>query len=226
MAELNSDLYIKGGTQKDFYNENEKETCTCALCGSSNFKTIATESGLGVVACSNCSFIYTNPRAKSTEENYFGNAAIFFNEARLVFSGHKPHHRDKNYEYELKKIKKNKNSGNLLDIGCNMGFFARKAKQMGFNVEAVEPSPALAKIAAEQFGLKVHNSFLEKANLPEKHYDVITLIDVFEHVTNPHYFKRRWYHCHKSSKWRLQQIQVAVGKNVRQNRWTHYLGLL
>jgi SAM-dependent methyltransferase len=66
-----------------------------------------------------------------------------------------------------------------------MGFFLSKAAGMGFEAEGVEPSPSLAKIAAEQFNLKIHNSFLENSNLVDKNYDVITLIDVFEHVTNP-----------------------------------------
>jgi len=185
MALLLKDDYIHGGTQKDFYGEEDKEKCPCPLCGADNFKILGSDKGLNVVRCNSCNLIYTNPRAIGAEENYFGDASVFFEEARLIFKGKKPHHRDRNYEYELRKIKSIKPGGKLLDVGTNMGFFLRKAREFGFDTEGVEPSPALVKIATEQWGLTIHQGFLQEVNLPEKSYDVITLIDVFEHVTDP-----------------------------------------
>ena len=179
------DDYIHGGTQKDFYEENEREHVNCPLCGGNNYVNLSNERGLTVVKCKSCDLFYVNPKAKDSELNYHGNAEIYYSEARLIFKGKKKHHRDKNYEYELKKIRKIKKHGNLLDIGSNMGFFLRKAQEFGFISEGVEPSPSLSKIAVENFNLKIHNCFLETANLPANRYDVITMIDVFEHVTNP-----------------------------------------
>lgn len=185
MEVLKKEDYIHGGTQKDFYTDADKENCNCPLCDKTESTVLGTEKGLSVVKCANCDLIYTNPRAKNAQENYFGDAEAFFNEARLIFKGKKVHHRDVNYVYELKKIKKFKPSGKLLDIGTNMGFFLRKARELGWETEGVEPSPALSEIARTQFKLNIHTAFLENANLPKKNYDVITLIDVFEHVTNP-----------------------------------------
>src|SRR5688572_22598624 len=133
--------YIHGGTQKDFYTGEEKENCNCPLCELNNFVVIGNDRGLSVVKCSNCDLIYTNPRAKNAELNYFGDPSLFFDEARLIFKGTKPHHRDRNYEYELRQIQKVKKSGKLLDIGTNMGFFLRKAREFGYDTEGVEPSP-------------------------------------------------------------------------------------
>jgi len=175
--------YIKGGTQKEFYGESEKENSNCLLCGAVNYTHIADERGLSVVKCRECGLLYTNPRAVDTEKNYID---IFSSEARMIFKGQRPHHRDRNYIFELKAIKKFKKEGSkLLDVGSNMGFYLRIAKQMGFDAEGVEPSPALASLSEKQWGIKIHNGFLEEVNLPEKHYDVVSLIDVFEHVTNP-----------------------------------------
>jgi 2-polyprenyl-3-methyl-5-hydroxy-6-metoxy-1,4-benzoquinol methylase len=185
MKNIKMDEYIKGGTQKDFYNEHDREACNCLLCDKNDFVVLGEERGLSVVKCNNCDLIYTNPRPKNVEENYFGDGSLFFEEARLIFNGKKVHHRDKNYEYELRQIKKHKAAGKLLDIGTNMGFFLRKAREFGYEVEGVEPSPSLTKIAVEQWNLNVHNAYFEDANLPKHAYDVITLIDVFEHVTNP-----------------------------------------
>ncbi len=180
------DEHLHGGTEKDYYEPNEVEACPCPLCDSNDFKIIYTERGhIGVVKCKVCNMIYANPKVIGSELNYHGEANLYFEEARLIFSGKKPHHRDPNYEFELAEIKNQKSNGKFLDIGTNMGFFLRKARGCGFEVEGVEPSPSLSKIATEQFNLKIHNSYFEAANFSPKSFDIITMIDVFEHVTNP-----------------------------------------
>ncbi|HQI70715.1 MAG TPA: class I SAM-dependent methyltransferase [Bacteroidales bacterium] len=209
IEKLKKDDYIHGGTQKDFYDETQREFCRCPLCNADEYSVLGSERGLSVVKCNSCKLIYTNPRANNAQENYFGDADTFYNEARLIFKGKKVHHRDRNYEYEVKKIKKYKNSGKLLDVGTNMGFFLRKAREAGFETEGVEPSPALSKIATENWGLKIHNSFLEQASLPENNYDVITLIDVFEHVTNPKELLKKNYSLLKSDG--IMAIKVPNG---------------
>ena len=185
MEKLKKEDYIHGGSQKDFYGENEREFCNCPFCDADNYVKLDEDKGLAVVRCNECKLIYTNPRAKDAQENYFGDADVFYEEARLIFKGKKPHHRDRNYEYEIKRIKRFKRSGSLLDIGTNMGFFLRKAREAGFTTQGVEPSPALSEIARREFKLNVQTAFLENASLEKNHFDVITLIDVFEHVTNP-----------------------------------------
>ncbi|MHB8258884.1 MAG: class I SAM-dependent methyltransferase [Bacteroidia bacterium] len=183
---MENDNYIRGGRQKNSYEIDEVETCNCPLCGQNKFSKIYKErKSLEIVRCLNCDLIYVNPRVKEAETNYWGNAEIYFNEARLIFSGKKKHHRDKNYEDELRKIKSFKSSGKLLDIGCSMGFFLKKARDFGYTSLGVEPSPSLSKIAQEEFKLNVINAYLEKASIATKSIDIITMIDVFEHVTNP-----------------------------------------
>ncbi len=178
--------YVHGGTQKDIYTPNDVESCRCLLCGSDRFDKIYQERGaLGIVQCAECELIYTNPRPKAAEQNYFGDATIFYSEAEQIFKGKKNHHRDKNYEYEIARIKEFKKTGRLLDIGSNMGFFLRKAASAGYQVEGVEPSPSLAKIAHEEFNLKITNAYFREDDFAAGSFDIITLIDVFEHVTNP-----------------------------------------
>lgn len=183
---LTSEEYVHGGTQKDHYNESDVVSWSCPLCDSAQKKNIYKERGnLGVVECNDCGLIYTSPRAADSETNYFGDANIFFEEARLIFLNKKPHHRDRNYEYELEKIQQIKRSGKLLDIGTNMGFFLRKAKQFGYDVYGVEPSPSLAKIAVDNFKLNIANAFFSSSIFSDKIFDIVTLIDVLEHVTEP-----------------------------------------
>lgn len=183
---VSHDDYIHGGTQLDYYSEKDVETTACLNCGSEKRIHIYTERGhLGIVRCQDCDLIYTSPCAKDTEKNYFGDAQLFYNEAHLIFKGKQIHHRDKNYEYELREIQRIKPKGTLLDIGSNMGFFLRKAREFGFQAEGVEPSESLAGIARQEFKLTINNNFFKKEDYAGRHFDVMTLIDVFEHVSKP-----------------------------------------
>jgi 2-polyprenyl-3-methyl-5-hydroxy-6-metoxy-1,4-benzoquinol methylase len=186
MTTATNDNYIRGGRQKNIYEASEVEKCNCPLCGSDRPEHVYTErKSLEIVKCGHCGLIYVSPRVKQAETNYWGDADIYMSEARLIFTGKKKHHRDPNYIYELKKIKKFKAGGVLLDIGCSMGFFLNRARAFGYEVCGVEPSPSLSRIAAEQFGLKIINSYFERGVVKAGSVDVITMIDVFEHVTNP-----------------------------------------
>jgi SAM-dependent methyltransferase len=52
-------------------------------------------------------------------------------------------------------------------------------------VLGVEPSPTNAALARQKFGLPVITAYLHEAGLPEAAFDVVTLVDVLEHVTEP-----------------------------------------
>lgn len=183
---MNSD-YEKGGTQKDTYESSEVVTTVCPLCGKSDFKQVYRERGaLGIVKCLACNLIYVNPRLKNPEKIYWGDATKYFQESRLIFEGKAVHHRDANYNKDLRLIYKFKSSGKFLDIGTNMGFFLNTAKKMNFwDVCGVEPSPSLSEMAKKYFGLNIRNAFLENAGFESASFDVITMTDVFEHIANP-----------------------------------------
>lgn len=178
--------YERGGTQKEIYSESEVEYVSCPLCFTNHYKEIHKERGvLGVVLCSSCNLLYINPRLKAPEKIYWGDADKYFREASLIFEERAKHHRDPNYIEDLKRIYKFKPTGNLLDIGTNMGFFLRKARGRKWNLYGVDPSPSLSKLARDYFGLNVKTAFLEDANFSSDFFDVVTMTDVFEHIPDP-----------------------------------------
>ena len=186
MKNIVGESYIKGGAQKDFYKLEDTETTLCPHCCSSNFIKIHSEMGnLGIVDCLDCGLTYINPRVKNSHENYWGDPDIYFEEGKDIFNGTKSHHRDKNYLEELRHIKKFKDSGKLLDVGANMGFFLRKANEKGFDAIGLDPSESLSELGKKHFGLNIENSYLNNCSFKDKTFDVITLIDVFEHLTDP-----------------------------------------
>lgn len=179
--------YERGGTQKDIYDASEVINVICPLCGNEKYKQIYKERGvLGVVQCVDCNLIYVNPHLKNPEEVYWGDAEKYFKEARLIFEGKAAHHRDINYIEDLRLIHRYKPAGNFLDVGTNMGFFLNNAKKWkGWNLYGVEPSPSLSEIARDYFGLNVKTAFLENAHFESVFFDVVTMTDVFEHITEP-----------------------------------------
>ncbi len=180
--------YERGGAQSSSYTREEVVDVDCPACGASEGRTLAVEHGaVGIKRCAECSLIYTSPRVREPEKVYWGDHDRYVAEARLIFDGRAPHHRDPNYREELELVEAHRpQRGRWLDVGCNMGMLLRLARERGWDAVGVEPSPALHRIATQQLGLEVHNCFVE--DLPaELHgtFDVVALSDVFEHVTEP-----------------------------------------
>ncbi len=184
--QISTQDYVHGGTQKDFYTEQDVDQVACPLCSHDQSDLIYRERGhLGISRCKSCGLVFTNPRLKNPEQVYWGDSEKYFEEARLIFLGKKGHHRDPNYLHDIGLIKKIKTTGKFVDVGSSMGFFLRHASKAGFDTLGVEPSPTLSKLAKEYFHLEIINTFLEKANIPLHSIDIITMTDVFEHIPNP-----------------------------------------
>ena len=83
----------------------------------------------------------------------------------------------------LKSIAPYKNHGKLLDIGAGSGLLVHEAVTLGFKAKGIEPSIWLQKIAVNN-GLNVILGTLPHPSIKQK-FDVITLVDIIEHVSNP-----------------------------------------
>ncbi len=178
--------YDRGGKQKEFYNESDVVSTCCPFCSINKYKQIHEERGaLAIVKCLGCGLLYVNPRLREPEKIYWGELDKYFEEARLIFEGKARHHRDPNYIQDLKLIYKFKPSGNLLDVGTNMGFFLNNAKAWNWNLYGVEPSPSLSEIARKYFALNIKSCILQEAGFNDSFFDVVTMSDVFEHLTAP-----------------------------------------
>lgn len=73
--------------------------------------------------------------------------------------------------------------GRLLDIGAASGILVAEARDLGYQAEGVEPSRWLQRRAVER-GLPVRQGAFPDAECRGP-YDVVTLVDVIEHVTRP-----------------------------------------
>lgn len=72
----------------------------------------------------------------------------------------------------------------LLDVGAASGLMVEAATAAGLQAIGVEPSSTLAA-AARSRGLDVRTGTLEEVELDDLRFDVVMVVDVIEHVSDP-----------------------------------------
>ncbi len=132
----------------------------------------------------------------------------------------------KNLQKYLQKILQFKTSGKLLDVGCAYGYFLEHAKRAGFDVYGVEPSEHAAGRAQERLGKKsVTCSTLSDAGYKAGSFDVITMLDVFEHLGDPDHDIREAFRLLAPD----GILLIATGDTdsllakIQKDRWTFYI---
>lgn len=174
------------------------EYVACNLCGSSRSKVrfqsadgwpdggsedyVATTDKFGVygtiLQCRDCGLVYTSPRLQADHlirayETVKDDEYFVETESRSI-----------NAYMILPVVRRYVARGRLLDVGCGAGFLLNAAR-VYYEVTGVEPSRWGRQYAEEQLGLQVVAGTLHEARFPGDHFDVVTLVDVIEHVPDP-----------------------------------------
>lgn len=158
----------------------------CALCGTPDGTALFAVDGSLHVRCERCELVREASRPIATSKVYgeeyyatesskggYANYVLDASINRLTF------------EERLNAIEaKLGRKGRLLDVGCALGDFVEVARENGWDAEGVEIS-AFAAAEARSKGLRVYTGTLEDQRLESGSYDVITLYDVIEHLTDP-----------------------------------------
>lgn len=75
--------------------------------------------------------------------------------------------------------------GRLLDVGCAAGFLLDVAADRGFDAYGLDLNERAVALARRRHDGRVRCGTLDASAFPGLEFDVITLVDVFEHVTDP-----------------------------------------
>jgi 2-polyprenyl-3-methyl-5-hydroxy-6-metoxy-1,4-benzoquinol methylase len=78
--------------------------------------------------------------------------------------------------------------GRLLDVGCGVGHFLRLARQRGYQISGIDHDREAVRIARDKFGLEDVRACSVDALITEgwdRSFDVVTLFDVLEHLSDP-----------------------------------------
>lgn len=163
----------------------DKEIKICYFCKSDKFtfhsKTKFWQiAELNFVECVNCGLIFCNPIPSL-------DIIIKANEALNIFHGSRgtitQYKGGKKFSYLLKKIK---DRGFLLDVGCAEGFFLKGVEDnCGWKAEGVDIIKSAVEFANNKLGVKVYYGILEDLNECRERYDYVRMNNIIEHVQNP-----------------------------------------
>jgi 2-polyprenyl-3-methyl-5-hydroxy-6-metoxy-1,4-benzoquinol methylase len=172
------------------YTRAQIESLPCNLCQSERFKVLFTKLGLSIVRCQACGLIYANPRLIEPEMRKRYSATYFFSEYLPAFKADAssyPLELIKNhYVLFLDLLAKYFIPGkSLLDIGCGAGFFLKAAESMGWRVSGTEISEAAFDYARRVTNIQAYLGRLEDISLPSQSYDIVTMLDILEHLPDP-----------------------------------------
>jgi 2-polyprenyl-3-methyl-5-hydroxy-6-metoxy-1,4-benzoquinol methylase len=171
----------------------------CLVCGGNNLKPVfscndfvASNETFNLDRCDDCSFLFTNPRPYAEEiYKYYQSDKYISHSDKKEGLGimYKIYDIIRNFSIKskLKLIKKYNNSGNLMDLGCGLGYFLDAAiKDKTFKCIGVDISEDAIEYVKKSFNYDVINeNTLDTHNIK---YDVITQWHVLEHV---HYLNER-----------------------------------
>ncbi|MBK7864638.1 MAG: class I SAM-dependent methyltransferase [Archangiaceae bacterium] len=139
--------------------------------------------GFRFVRCSKCRTIYMDPVPSSAAlARLYNDPAETFHwqKGESTVGTVKPAHEERD---ALLRMMPSVARGSLLDVGCAVGAFLLSAKEQFDRVEGVELNANTAATARSN-GFEVTTGRLEDV-APGKRFDVITMLQVIEHIVQP-----------------------------------------
>ncbi len=164
--------------------ENKTDKVICPNCGGES-RVWGTKNSYTLYSCMNCKLVFVSPLPDPTSvynQDYFSGATKGF--------GYVDYDADKEpmvptfNKYIDLLATYGKKEGSLFDIGAATGFFLKIAQRRGYRVSGVEMSDHAAG-QGRRDGIDLKSGDLMSLTLPNEAFDVVTMLDVLEHMTEP-----------------------------------------
>lgn len=155
----------------------------CIICGSRSWAQYLPD----LQICQKCSLVIAEDKYFKLNSKKLYSSASFFNHAVYANYDLEKKALEKNFKNRLKEIRRFKNNGKLLDIGCASGYFLNIAKQY-FTSEGVDLDPKVTEFAAKFSSCKIHTGDFLNQTFKNSSFDVITLFDTIEHLKKPKHY--------------------------------------
>lgn len=160
----------------------------CRACGEAG-RPLFTKRGYQFAECGacGCRFVAGELAALIYDEGYFAGDS---------FGGYPDYLRDRdliveNFARRLRWLAPHVRGRRLLDVGAAYGFLVYAAEREGFEAAGLEPARACVEWARRELGVEMIPGLVEEAAIQPGSYDVVTLMDVIEHVADPGVALRR-----------------------------------
>lgn len=149
----------------------------CPACGAARHHVLGDKAGYRIGACEECRTLRVlNPPDAPASERY----ADYYLEPGVPV----PDFVRDRLGRIVAGFERGRGPGSLLDVGCGEGAMLATARARGWAAVGVEVSrSAIEKLRAS--GHEVHHGELAEAGLAASSFDVVTLVEVLEHVGDP-----------------------------------------
>lgn len=171
------------------------ENIDCPVCAAAGYQQKHALGRWRIVECNNCSFVYVNPRLQKSEllkiysSNYFDNREFGY------------YHYTENKELRKKNFQKwisdalpffkSHQPSKALDIGCAAGYCLEVFQQHSWQPYGIELDKVLAS-ELRMKGFQIFDTPLVQLQTNER-FDLISLFDVLEHLTDLDYNMRKMH---------------------------------
>jgi SAM-dependent methyltransferase len=165
------------------------ETVVCNLCGEAETRLFARKGGFSLVSCASCGLVYVSPRldAQGIVAHYNGD-----NSSRIrYYIDAEPADRRSFVEVLDRAKRLLGRTGDLLDVGPNVGTCLALARERGWRARGVELNAEAARHCREVRGLDVVTGTLDDAPFTPDSFDAVLMGDVIEHLPDPQAALRR-----------------------------------
>lgn len=154
---------------------------TCSLCGSTDLKKhLLIRDQIEVLRCRKCGDRILNGWTQVAYEDEFAKTRL---EDYFISVGGQRRRMAKKILSQLNTLCPKK--GDILDIGCSFGWFLEVAREEGWNSFGIEPSDIASQTAKEK-GLNIRQGIFPDVQFENQKFDVICMMDVIEHLEEPH----------------------------------------
>ncbi len=161
----------------------------CYLCKSETNLFIH-KNGYAIYKCVSCGLARTDLKQKYSDfvEKHYNKGYFTGDPTRSAYINYKDDKQFilKNMHQFMSRVKAHKPKGKLLDVGCALGFFVELAKDTGYDAYGFDPSSYAVDEAKKLVGAsRIKRGTISSVKYPKKSFDVITMFDVFEHLSDP-----------------------------------------
>jgi 2-polyprenyl-3-methyl-5-hydroxy-6-metoxy-1,4-benzoquinol methylase len=164
----------------------------CKLCGTRVGRPKYRLDGFSVLACPSCGVVFTDLEPTRDELrqlysiDYFSQRQEYYFENSVVdpVKGREDAQIG-DFKRWLELLESRKGKGRLLDIGCGIGIFLKMAQDRGWEAYGVDVSYDAVEIARSRFHVNAYVGTLDEAHFADSFFDVVTLLDAFEHLPDP-----------------------------------------
>ena len=156
----------------------EKTARACVACGSTKARPLGVKNEFDVVVCVECDSVYTPYSPWYTSAHFY--TGFYLNQDELS----PPTFVNQRLAEITAEFAPHRQNNRLLDIGCGAGNLLQAARKHRWDAQGLEVSAGAVK-HVRGLGFEVFEGELQDAAFPSQHFDVITAVELLEHLVDP-----------------------------------------